>query len=155
MAREPIPTWYFAVVVVRHGDRFLLVHECGHGQHWYLPAGRVEFGEGFVEAACRETLEESGVAVRVVGVIRVEHSPSPQGTRLRVVFLAEPAGDVTPKSEPDDESLEAAWVSLEELDRLPLRGDEVLELLSYVASGGAVFPTAVLQPEGRPYRVGV
>lgn len=74
MAREPIPTWCFAVVVVRRGDRFLLVHERKHGQLWYLPAGRVEPGESFATAACRETLEEAGVPIRVTGLIRVEHS---------------------------------------------------------------------------------
>jgi phosphatase NudJ len=42
MSREPIPTWYFALVVVVSGDRFLRVHERKHGQLWYLPAGRVE-----------------------------------------------------------------------------------------------------------------
>jgi hypothetical protein len=27
MAREPIPTWFFALTVVRHGNRFLLQPE--------------------------------------------------------------------------------------------------------------------------------
>jgi phosphatase NudJ len=36
--RVAIPTWFFAVVVVRFGPRFLFVHERKHGQGWYLPA---------------------------------------------------------------------------------------------------------------------
>lgn len=154
MPREAIPTWFFALAVVRRGDRFLLVHESKHGQLWYLPAGRVEPGESFAEAARRETLEEAGVPVRVTGVIRVEHSPGLAGARVRVTFLAEPTDDTPPKSEPDDESLGAAWVGLDELPRYPLRGDEVRELFEYVAAGGAVYPTDVLQPEGRPFRTG-
>lgn len=71
MAREPIPTYCFALVVVRLGRRFLLVHERKHGQGWYLPAGRVEPGESFEAAALRETLEESGVPVVLEGVLRV------------------------------------------------------------------------------------
>ena len=51
MSRDPIPTGCCAVVVVRHGDRFLIVHERQHGQLWFLPAGRVESGETFHEAA--------------------------------------------------------------------------------------------------------
>src|SRR5262249_55894868 len=35
LPRDPIPTWYFAVVVVRRGDDFLLVHECKHSRLWY------------------------------------------------------------------------------------------------------------------------
>lgn len=152
MPREPIPSWYFALVVVRRGDRFLLVHECKHGQLWYLPAGRVEPGETFVDAACRETLEESGIPVRVTGVIRIEHSPAAYGTRMRVIFLAEPVDDTPPKSQADEESLEAAWVSLEELGHYPLRGDEITELFAYLTRGGPVFPLSLIQPEGVPYR---
>src|SRR5262245_12738980 len=81
MAREPIPTWCFALVVVRKGDQFLLVHEKKKNQPWYLPAGRVEPGESFAEAAVRETLEEAGIPIRLTGVIRVEHSPGPYGAR--------------------------------------------------------------------------
>lgn len=152
MAREPIPTWCYAVVVVRRGDRFLIVRESTHGQQWYLPAGRVEPGETFAEAARRETLEEGGIPVRLVGVLRVEHSPGPRGTRLRVVFLAEPTDDTPPKSVPDEESLAAEWVSIEQLEGYPLRGEEVIEMLAYVAAGGPVYPPGVLQAEGMPYR---
>ena len=45
-------------------------------------------------------------------------------------------------------------MGLDELDRYPLRGDEVRELFAYVAAGGAVYPADVLQPEGRPFRAG-
>src|ERR1043166_6104901 len=110
LAREPIPSWFFVLVVVRKGDRFLLVHERKHGQLWYLPAGRVEPGESFVAAAERETLEETGVPVRLTGVLRVEPPPSAPAARLRVVFAAEPRDDTPPKSVADEESLGAAWV---------------------------------------------
>ena len=151
MSREPIPTWYFAVVVVRHGDRFLLVQERKHGQRWYLPAGRAEPGESLAEAAARETLEESGVRVRLTGVLRVEHSPSPRRARLRAVYLAEPSGDTKTKQEPDDESLRAEWVSLSELDQYEMRGPEVEQLLRYVADGGKCSPLDIIQEEGMPY----
>src|SRR3954469_20111697 len=90
MPREPIPTWCFALVVVRKGDRFLLVQESKYGEPWYLPGGRVEAGGSFVTAAVRETLEEAGVPVRITGIIRIEPSPTPAGSRMRVIFLAEP-----------------------------------------------------------------
>jgi phosphatase NudJ len=154
MPREPIPTWCFALVVVRKGDRFLLVQESKYGEPWYLPAGRVEAGESFADAAVRETLEEAGIPVRVTGVIRVEYSPSPAGSRLRVIFLAEPIDDTPPKTEPDDESLGAAWVPLDELAKYKMRGEEVAELFAFIADGGTVYPPELLQPEGRPYRAG-
>ena len=152
MPREPIPTWCFALVVVRKGDRFLLVQESKYGEPWYLPGGRVEAGESFVDAAVRETREEAGIPVRIIGVIRIEHSPSRAGSRMRVLFLAEPTDDTPPKSEPDDESLRASWVTLNELTDYTLRGEEVEELFTYVANGGTVYPPELLQPEGAPFR---
>jgi ADP-ribose pyrophosphatase YjhB (NUDIX family) len=152
MGRNPIPTWCFAIVVVRRGDEFLLVQEAKHGQLWYLPAGRVELGETFEVAACRETLEESGVPIRAVGVLRVEHSPRAAGARLRVVFLAETVDDTQPKVVPDEHSLRAGWVRLQDLADYPLRGSEVEDLLAYVAAGGIVYPLDILQPEGMPFR---
>src|SRR4051794_25942985 len=151
MPREPIPTWCFALVVVRKGDRFLLVQESKYGEPWSLPGGRVETGESFIDAAVRETREEAGIPVRVTGVIRIEHSPTPAGARMRILFLAEPTDDTPPKSEPDDESLRAAWVALDELEAYRLRGPEVAELFAYVAGGGTVYPPELLQLEGAPY----
>jgi phosphatase NudJ len=73
---------------------------------------------------------------------------------MRVLFLAEPTDDTPPKSEPDDESLRAAWVPLEDLMKYKLRGEEVAGLFTYVARGGTVYPTELLQPEGAPFRAG-
>lgn len=147
--RDPIPTWFFAMVVVRKGDRFLVVHERKHGQGWYLPAGRVEPGESIMDAAVRETLEETGVPVRLDGVLRVEHSPDPRGSaRCRVFFAASPVDDRPPRAVPNEESLGAAWVTLAELDAYPLRGEEVRSIFRYLAAGGAVYPLTVLTFEG-------
>ena len=153
MPRAPIPTWYFALVVVRLGSRFLVVHERKHGQLWYLPAGRVEPGETIVEAAQRETLEETGVPVTLEGIVRVEHTPGTGGTaRCRVVFVARPADDTPPRAEPNEDTLGAAWLTMEELAELPLRGPEVIEVFEHVASGGPVYPLSLLTREDAPYR---
>lgn len=151
MARKPIPTWYVAAVVVRHLDRFLLIQERKPGSPWSLPAGRAEPGESLLEAAVRETLEESGVRVRLTGLVRVEHTAERKRARLRVVFLGEPEGDTTPKAEPDEESLAASWVAPGELGKYRLRNPAVEELLRYVAAGGAVYPLDILQERDAPY----
>ncbi|MGL4463865.1 MAG: NUDIX hydrolase [Planctomycetia bacterium] len=151
MARDPIPTWFFAMVVVRRDDRFVLVHEKKMGRPWSLPAGRVEPGETFAVAAVRETLEEAGILVKLDGILRVEHSPTPTSARMRVVFTATPADDSPLKSIPDAESLKAEWVHVDELDRYTLRGPEIRSMLRYVADGGAVHPLTMLQWEGATY----
>jgi phosphatase NudJ len=42
-------------------------------------------------------------------------------------------------------------VSLDKLDRFPLRGDEVREIFEYVANGGTVFPLDALAFESDPW----
>jgi phosphatase NudJ len=148
MAREPIPTWFFALVVVREGERFLVVRERKHGQRWYLPAGRAELGEPLEEAARRETLEETGVPVVLEGLLKLQHTPSGAGARVRALFYARPADDTPPRALPNEHSLEARWVTLEELDELELRGPEVRAIFEWVADGATVYPLEVLGEEG-------
>lgn len=147
MPRDPIPTWFFALVLVRRGNQYLLVHERKFGQTWFLPAGRVEPGETLAEAARRETLEETGVPVVLTGVLRIEHSPASQSSRLRVIYLAEPADDTAPKSVPDEESLGAEWVRSDELNRYNLRSEIVREMIECVEAGGTVYPLSVIGSE--------
>lgn len=148
-SREPTPTWSFAVVLVRQGRRFLLVHERKHGQLWYLPAGRVEPGESWAQGALREALEETGVPVVLEGVLEIQHTPRLDSARVRVIFVARPADDTPPKSQPDEESLEAGWFSLEEAAQLPLRGggQEVLSLMGRVLDGAPVYPLSLIASE--------
>lgn len=149
MARSPIPTWYYVLVVVRRGDRFLVTQEAKHGQLWYLPAGRVEPGEDFREAALREVREETGIPVVLEGILKVQHTPHQSGgARLRIIFLARPADETPPKQSPDEESLQAAWVTLDDLDRLPLRSEEVREIFHAVARGAPMVSLTMLGLEG-------
>lgn len=148
MAREGIPTWFYALVVVRRGERFLALREASHEQGWYLPAGRCEAGERLTDAAARECLEETGVPVVLDGILRVEHGLNQWGSRVRVIFTGRPADDRAPKSFADEHSLEARWVTTGELAALPLRHPEVLDLFRYVEQGGLVHPLSLLVDEG-------
>jgi len=66
------PAGLFAWVCVRNpcNGKFLIVNEPaglsrGAPRYW-LPAGRLDKGEGFVEAAMREVEEEAGLQVKLL-----------------------------------------------------------------------------------------
>jgi 8-oxo-dGTP pyrophosphatase MutT (NUDIX family) len=148
MSREAIPTWFFVVVVVRKDDKFLLVHERKHEQKWYLPAGRIEPREDFIRAAERETLEESGVPVELDGILHIHHTPMFDGSaRVRFIVTAHPVDDTPPKSEADEESLGAGWVTLDEIREIDLRGEDVWKICQAVANGAPVYPLNLISSE--------
>jgi phosphatase NudJ len=66
---------------------------------------------------------------------------------VRVIFGAEPLADEAPKQEPDEHSLKAGWFSLGEAAALPLRGREVLLLLSAALAGAPLYPLSLLGDE--------
>jgi len=147
MSRTPTPTWYFALAVVRLGHRFLLTQERKYGSTWSLPGGRVEPGEALADACRREVLEETGVPVRLDGILRVEHSPSGTTARVRIIYTATPLDDTPPKTVADDESLQARWLTMDEISELPLRGSDIRALLESVAAGRAVYPLDLIGRE--------
>jgi phosphatase NudJ len=124
-----------------------MTQEQKYGSTWSIPGGRVEAGETLAEAALREVLEETGVPIALDGIVRVEHTPSDTGARVRVIFAGSPLDDTPPKTMADEESLGAAYLTLDEIRALPLRGAETRALLESVASGRQVFPLDLLGPE--------
>ncbi|CAD7701252.1 unnamed protein product [Ostreobium quekettii] len=145
------PTWGFSIVICRNAqNKYLAVNET-RDRGWWVPGGRLEPGEDFFQAAHRETKEEAGIDISIKGILRVEYSPMGRaGARQRVIFYAEPADESqAPKSQADEESLEARWVSVEEFMALgKLRGGELVEWGRYLDAGGAVYPREVLADEG-------
>jgi ADP-ribose pyrophosphatase YjhB (NUDIX family) len=144
---EPVSLYAFALVVVKRKEdgRYLLVQEFAQSGYW-LPGGRVDNSENLEIAAIRETQEEAGVEVDLKGVLTIQFN-HPHG-RLRVIYYAEPRNkDQKPKSIPDYESVGASWVSLEELNEIPLRGNEPLIWIDYIEKGGQIFPLTVFTRE--------
>ena len=152
MAGPPIQTWTFVVVVVRDEDKYLLVKEKKYGQVWYLPAGTVEAGETFAEAAHRETMEEAGIEIELEGILRIEHIPADNGSRLRVIYLAKPKGAKKPPAGARLDTLGVTWVTYEEAMELPLRGSDVPQYLKAMSDGMQAYPLSLIAREGDDYQ---
>lgn len=74
MARDyPDRPWVGVGVVVWSGDTVLLVRRASEPRkgHWTIPGGMQELGETAQQAGIREVLEETGIAIRIDGLIDV------------------------------------------------------------------------------------
>ena len=85
--------WYphvtVASVIERRG-RFLMVEEnAAEGRVFNQPAGHLDAGESLVDAAVRETLEETGYKVRLDGILGLALHTSPANgvTYYRTTFF--------------------------------------------------------------------
>ena len=126
-SHHDVSLYAFALIIVRHPKtgKFLLTQEFAD-VGWWIPGGRVDAGEDLVLAAIRETKEEGGIDIKITGIYQIEWNPREKFVRMRVIFHGEPVDErQIPKSIPDYESTGAAWVDVEEIETLPVRGGEV------------------------------
>jgi 8-oxo-dGTP pyrophosphatase MutT (NUDIX family) len=87
------------------------------GGTWGVPGGALAPGESAVDGALREAVEEAGLdagALEVLGSTVLDHGPWSYTT-----VLARATGPQDPRPT-DPESLEIAWVGLDDVPRRPL-----------------------------------
>jgi ADP-ribose pyrophosphatase len=85
---------------------------------WAIPGGRVEIGETLQEAAEREILEETGIAIRAlepVYTFDVIDRDADGRTRFHYVIVDLAADYISGKPRAGDDASAARWVSSEEL----------------------------------------
>lgn len=130
-------------VVIVDGDRVLLIKRGAPPRvgQWSLPGGGQELGETHVETAQREALEETGLAVEILGTIDVVDSITRNDdSRVRFHYtlidvLARPTGGTL---QAGGDAMEACWfafddalsmVSWSETQRILRLGREMAEAL--------------------------
>ncbi len=109
-----LPRWAprvtVATVVARAGQLLLVEEEHGGRRVLNQPAGHLEPGESLVEAAVRETREETGWDVRPTAFIGTYQWSAADGTPfLRFAFAAEPLRH-HPEQALDAGILQALWL---------------------------------------------
>ena len=143
-----IPHITVATVVESQG-RFLLVEEKADGLIVYnQPAGHLEEGESLIQAAERETLEETAWEVRVTGFLGLYHYVSPANgiTYVRNCFIADPVKQHQDRRL-DRDILHAVWLEPEQIRSLrgQLRSPAVLQCMDdYLL--GIRYPLTLIRP---------
>jgi ADP-ribose pyrophosphatase YjhB (NUDIX family) len=130
--------------IVLHEGRVLLVRR-GRAPAlglWSVPGGLVELGETSVDAARREVEEETGLDVRIAGLVGVlDRVTRDADGRVRyhwvlVDYLAYPQSNDTITAGSD--AAEVRWVTIDEVERLPITEGlaEMIKRAAALAGGG-------------------
>ena len=112
--RNPTPT--VDILIHCPGRGVVLIERKNAPSGWALPGGFIDYGESAENAAIREALEETGLAVELTGLLGVYSDPrrDPRGHTLSVVYTAA-AKDLSRLAAGDDAGLARVFP----LDGLP------------------------------------
>ena len=113
------------VVVADGQGRILMIRRTDNG-NWAVPGGAIDLGESMVQAAVRETVEETGIHCEITGLVGVYTDPKhlihyTSNDEVRqefsIVVTGRPvAGEPTTSSE----SSEVCWVAADAVGRLEM-----------------------------------
>ncbi len=106
-----------AAVFITAESRVLLIQRGVDPERgkWALPAGYVDGDEDPCQTAVREALEETGLQVRVTGLLDVFHGTHRPGASILIVYAAEVIGG---ELAPADDAEAAAWFGPDALPEL-------------------------------------
>jgi ADP-ribose pyrophosphatase YjhB (NUDIX family) len=108
-------------VVVTNADGDVLVIRRSDNQNWAVPGGAIDLGESMVQAAVRETKEETGIDCEITGLVGVYTDPkhlilyTSNGEvrqEFSIVLTARATGGTPTRS---NESSDVRWVARESL----------------------------------------
>jgi ADP-ribose pyrophosphatase YjhB (NUDIX family) len=113
-----------AVLFDENRQKVLLTRRVDTGQ-WCLPSGGVEPGESVIEACERETLEETGLQVRVVRLTSICSNENrlviyEDGGRFQIISLAFEVMSIGGDLGLSNETTDAQYYAVDEINRLDL-----------------------------------
>ena len=114
-----------SAIVFDAGREKVLLTRRQDNDRWCLPGGGMDPGESAAEACIRETLEETGLNVRVTRLVGVYTSPDlvieyADGNRFQPIAFSFEAEVIGGELTLSDETTEFGYFSLEEMDALDL-----------------------------------
>ena len=129
------------VVVVDDAGRLLMTRRTDN-DNWAIPGGAIDLGESMVDAAVRETEEETGITCEVTGLSGIYTDPrhlirytSNEEVRqeFSIVLVARPiGGEPTPSSE----SSEVHWIAPDAVSQLTMDRSMRMRIEHYLNGDG-------------------
>lgn len=145
--RAPAPNSLVPAVNVAVTDktgRILLIRRSDN-DNWALPGGAIDVGESLVQAAIRETREETGVDCEITGLIGIYTDPrhvilyTSNGEARQECSIVLTARATGGQPTPSSESSEVRWVAPTEIGNYPMDRSMQLRI------------GHLLDPDGRPH----
>lgn len=141
----PITLFFVAAhALIRRGDEYLIVRrstQAGYGAHrWEVPGGIVEAGETVEEALIREILEETGLTVDIIRLMRAytNRDSLPSSQHFEITYLCSYRSGETRLNPAEHDS--HRWLNLDDLKRLDFAArDFLVDLLSTLDPGSLAF----------------
>ena len=118
-----------AQVYVKKDHKILMVEENKEGikGKWNMPAGKLEDNESLIDAAIRETKEETNIDIDIKGLIAIQETISDLGQLVIFYFLGE---YVSGRIKYDKKEIsDVKWMTEKEilsLDKKQIRGAETI-----------------------------
>jgi 8-oxo-dGTP diphosphatase len=108
----------YSLITDNSKTKVLMVKNVGNSS-WSLPGGAVEIDETLEQAAVREVKEETGLDVKVFGIIAINECKfkKSQNHAIFFIFRAEVIGGEETIQRPDEIS-EIAWIDIDMVDEL-------------------------------------
>jgi 8-oxo-dGTP pyrophosphatase MutT (NUDIX family) len=129
------------VAVTDDAGQVLLIRRSDN-DNWALPGGGIELGESLVQAAVRETSEETGVDCEITGLVGIYTDPGhvilytsngEARQEFSIVLTARPTGG---QPTPSSESTEVRWIALAETGNYPMDRSMRLRIGHLLDPGG-------------------
>ena len=138
--------------VIYRDDKFLVIEEAPYGSKVLsFPAGHLEPSETLIQAAIRETREESGWHSRVTGFLNVSKSKSEQtGVIYLHISLVGEIIDDTPETAIDSSILAVHWMDYASLikEKHRFRSTTIEHNLQQFQRG-EIYPLSLLVDDGQ------
>jgi ADP-ribose pyrophosphatase YjhB (NUDIX family) len=119
--RNPVPT---VDIIIEIGDEIVLIKRKNPPYGWALPGGFVDYGESYENAALREALEETGLAVQNLTQFHTYSDPGrdPRQHTAATVFIGQAHNNPTA----GDDAAEAGLFSEHNLPELVFDHAQIL-----------------------------
>ncbi|MBY6038284.1 NUDIX hydrolase [Fictibacillus nanhaiensis] len=131
--------WEGSSCICLHKGKLLMVLQGKQEEEkrWSIPSGGIEANETPEDCCVREVWEETGYVVKIKEKLHIKDGLS-FGYHVKVhYFLAEIVSGSPTVQDPDGLIYDIRWVSLEELDQLPLSFPEDRSVLRHFLSSAS------------------